>query len=421
MPERWERELGKLGTLTAPPSVPPRIGEGPHGEGGPTAHGRRQRVVAAVVAFSVFGAAAILAVAAFRKDDADAPIAPDATSNVVIHVSSEGGPKASLEFADQVADPQVGSHCWAAGGVEGCIDTYLSAFPSKDFVDVPPGTPIVIDASGDPADVTTALASGDNPQDLIEQTRPVSPVSVIDGESGLPYVLTVTANWPQGSVEFFFPIEIASTESPPASPGAQVVATLDLRADGSIPRLTLASDDHEAGFDAQDGHWPGLSLSPIRTQTFDPAIEPGATLVIDSDASKVEGSVRISDADQNLTGQSIPLHISSGSATLPTEPGFYQLTLVGTWPEGEAGFSVGITIGSPPADWPPPPGTAVVPDVMGLDKHEAIQRVMDAGFGLVSVATAADQPTGVVTSQDPPPGTRTETTTTINLTVSVSS
>ena len=53
--------------------------------------------------------------------------------------------------------------------------------------------------------------------------------------------------------------------------------------------------------------------------------------------------------------------------------------------------------------------------MIGLDKHEAINRLMDAGFQLVSVAVPAGQTDGVVTSQDPPPGAVTQTTTTIRL------
>jgi hypothetical protein len=290
MPERWEREVGKLGTLTAPRLVPARMGEGPHGNRMPQPPRRGQRIAAGIVACAVFGGAAALAAGVFRS------------------------------------------------------------------------------------------------------AAPVAPASPAPFSSSLP---------------------------PPSNAG-NLIARLEAPADGSMPRLSLTYDDHTTRFDARDGRWPGVTLSPSPLREFDPPIDPEGNLAVHGDTQTVEGTLWISDADQNLTGQSIPLDISSGSATLPTEPGFYLLTLVGTWPEGEAGFSVGITIGSPPADWPPPPGTAVVPDVMGLDKHEAIQRLMDAGFGLVSVATVADQPTGVVTSQDPPPGTRTETTTTINLTVSVS-
>ncbi len=288
MPERWEREIRKLGTLTAPRSVPPRIGEGPHGDGIPQPPRRGQRVAAGIVAFAVFGAAAALAAAVFR-----------------------------------------------------------SATP----------------------------------------TAPASPAPSISSPA-------------------------------PTSNAAVLIARMEAPVDGSMPRLSLTYDDHTATFDAQDGRWPGVTLSPNPPRAFDPPIDPGATLVVHGDSQAVDGTLWISDAERNITRQAIPLEVSSASATLPEEPGFYRLTLVGTWPQGEAGFSVGIRIGTPPADWPPPPGSAVVPDVIGLDKHDAIGRLIDAGFDMVSVANPAGETTGVVTSQDPPPGTRADTTTVISLTVS---
>jgi hypothetical protein len=291
MPERWEREVGKLGMLTAPPSVPPRIGEGPHDDGMPPPPRRGQRIAAGIVAFAVFGGAAALAAGVFRS------------------------------------------------------------------------------------------------------AAPVAPASPAPSSSSLP----------------------------PPSNAANLIARLEAPADGSMPRLSLTYDDHTTRFDARDGRWPGVTLSPSPLREFDPPIDPGANLVVHGDTKTVEGTLWISDADQNLTGQSIPLDVSSGSATLPEEPGFYRLTLAGTWPQGEAGFSVGITIGTPPADWPPPPGTALVPDVIGLDKHEAVARLIDAGFEMASVANPAGEASGVVTSQDPPPGTRIDTTTVIRLTVSPSS
>ena len=125
-----------------------------------------------------------------------------------------------------------------------------------------------------------------------------------------------------------------------------------------------------------------------------------------------------SDADLRLTGASIPIDLSTGSATLSGESGLYRLTISGSWPSGEAGFSVAIRIGIPPSDWPPTPPIALVPDVVGLGQREAIALLTDAGFVSVSVAIPAGQNTGVVTSQDPTPGTRSDVTGTIKLTVS---
>jgi hypothetical protein len=264
------------------------------------------------------------------------------------------------------------------------------------------------------------MAAGDNPADWIRQTRLGSPAGSIQGEPGRRYLVIVTANWPQGSVQFFFPVEVTgTTPSPaPASNAGTLIATLTAPADGSMPILSLTYDDHTASFDAQDGRWPGTTLSPMPLQVFDPRINPGAMIAIAGNTQSVEGTLWIADGDQNLTGQSIPLDLSAGSASLPDRPGFYRLTLAGSWPRGEAGFSVAITIGVPSTDVPPPPPIAVVPDVVGLDQHDAVARLTGAGFVSVAVMAPANGAAGVVVSSDPSAGTSTEVTTTIKLTVS---
>ncbi len=293
MPERWEREIQRLVTLTAPRSTPTRIAHGPHGDVMPPAPHRGQRLVAVVVAFVVFGAAAAFAAVAFRRETPSTPAA---------------------------------SH------------------PS-----------------------TTGSAA--------------SPTSLD-----------------------------ASLEAPP---------------DGSIPSLTLAFGSTSSTFAAKDGVWPGADISPSPAQTFDATIDPGAPLALTTNAGGVEASLWIADRNQNLTGQSIPIDLSSGSAVLPDQAGLYQLTIAGGWDHGKVGFSVGLTIGTPPNDWPPPAPTATVPDVVGLTQPQAMKVLIGSRFASVSVATPAGATKmeiisgGVVTAQDPAAGTETHVTTTIKLTVSM--
>jgi PASTA domain len=204
-------------------------------------------------------------------------------------------------------------------------------------------------------------------------------------------------------------------------------ASLEAPPDGSIPSLTLAFGSTSSTFGAKDGVWPGASISPSPAQTFDATIDPGASLTLTTNASKVEGSLRIADRDQSLTGQSIPIDLSSGSAVLPDQAGLYQLTIAGGWPDhGKVGFSVGLTIGTPPSDWPPPAPTSTVPDVVGLTLPQAMKVLMDAGFVSVSVAAPAGATKaeiasgGIVTAQEPAGGTETGVITNVKLTVSAS-
>jgi hypothetical protein len=216
-----------------------------------------------------------------------------------------------------------------------------------------------------------------------------------------------------------------STTVSAASP-TSLDASLEAPPDGSVPNLTLAFGSTSSTFAATDGAWPGADFSPSPPQTFDARIDPGVRLTLTTNASKVGGSLWIADRDQRPTGQSIPIDLSSGSAVFPDQAGLYELKIVGGWPDvGKVGFSVGLTIGTPPSDWPPAAPTATVPDVVGVTLPHAMKTLTVAGFASVSVAapagaTKTEITSGVVTAQDPAAGTDTEVTTTIKLTVSTS-
>ena len=53
---------------------------------------------------------------------------------------------------------------------------------------------------------------------------------------------------------------------------------------------------------------------------------------------------------------------------------------------------------------PPPPPTATVPDVVGLEKERAIQRLTDAGFNASVVEVDSTEPKGIVAAQSPAGG-----------------
>jgi PASTA domain len=420
MPEHWEREVGKLATLTAPRSVRPRIGEGPHDDGMPPRPRRGQRVAAAAVALAVFGVATVFVAGAFQRSDPFTGVSGGTGSSVVIHLRSDNGPAASLEYAGETVEPQVGSYCWAEAAVGRCVDTVLTPFDGTAFVTSPAGTRITIDGDDTLRQAVVKLEPGSDPNDILRRSDLSAPVTEMDSTEGR-YTLWVSASWPEGDVSFYFPVEIVGATSPTPSPnGSGLTAVLDAPSDGSMPELAITYRGSTQRFFAQDGRWPGVDGFTGPLQLFDVSIDPGTTISIESDADHVDGSLFVADRELRATGGSIPLDLASGSATLPDAPGYYRLTVVGTWPRGSAGFSIGITIGTPPSDWPPPPSTATVPDVIGLGKHEAVGRLTDAGFQMVSVANPAGETTGVVASQDPPPGTRADITTVISLTVSPS-
>jgi PASTA domain len=437
MPERWQREVEKLAMLTAPPSTASRIGGGPHGDGMPPAPHRGQRIAAGVVAFAVFGAAAALVAGAFHSPRT-AAVGPAPTNTVVVHLDSSDGPGAALEYEGRTAHPQVGSYCWIWEGVGRCVDTALSPFAVDSFVEVPSGALVEIDGDPSLTRAVTTIEPGSDPRDVIERIGPVRPIDAIDGPAGR-YVLIVSAEWPQGSVRFFFPIEVMNSEPVP-TPSAGLVATLASPTDGTAPSLVLSYGEHERSFFMQGGSWPGVDgfLTPI--QAFDEPIAAGTVLGIEGDANRVMTEIQADGAsnpsDLDLTG---------GSATLLDEPGSYQLTFKGVWDAGVAVFPIWIHVvdvsGTPspagepaptstdangateasnqPSPSPPGPTTVTVPDVVGLAVNEALQVLHDAGLDSVSAWTAGNDTTGVgdniVVSQDPPAGAEVDANTPVRL------
>ena len=114
MNERWKRELRKLETVEAPAHLRARIDVSRGDPVSPSLPGVRQRVMAGVVAFGVFAAAAVFGFQALAERDA-APVGTDAghvaasvQDELVITISSGEGdafrPMASLSYGDERVD-----------------------------------------------------------------------------------------------------------------------------------------------------------------------------------------------------------------------------------------------------------------------------------------------------------------------------
>ncbi|TMK36795.1 MAG: PASTA domain-containing protein [Actinobacteria bacterium] len=210
-----------------------------------------------------------------------------------------------------------------------------------------------------------------------------------------------------------------AVQSTPPSGGPILTATLEAPRDGSMPELVLTYGGRTDSFLATDGEWPGVQGFPLPIQIFEGSLDPGATISVESDAQSIEARLLVADQNQRMTGDPIPIDLSSGTATLPNDAGSFRLNLIGTWARGSAGFSVGITIGTPTGAAPPPSVIkGVVPDVIGLDERDAIVALKEAGFVGVGVFAPANAPAGVVISSDPPAGAIADVRTTVTLTVS---
>lgn len=148
MPERWETQIRKLRTLQPSEGLRERVSEGPRGEPSPPP---RHRVAAAVTAFVVFGAAAVLVVRALTptevRDATDEGI-PAETLTLELLASDEA-PMATLRYGDQAQAGERESYNWCSGDdCVGGIADFVRYPPVWEYVVVPPGTPIRVTGDG---------------------------------------------------------------------------------------------------------------------------------------------------------------------------------------------------------------------------------------------------------------------------------
>ena len=421
MPERWERELRKLGGLETPASTRSRIDEGPRGEGIPPAPGRGQRIVAGVVAFAVFGGAMALALGAFDRGRAPTVGQPPPDAVVVTLQSATVGPTATMELDGVTVEGYGSSTCWEQRpGTTGCVDVVEPSFTGDDLVPIEAGRDLAIEGDADSWSAEL-LAFPLEPYVSVADIPFDGHVGSIPSDPGR-YILLVSASWARGEREFFFPIQIVPVASPSPGPSGAVIATLDAPDDGSMPELTLTYGARSDDFFAQGGQWPGVNGFILPLLSFRWSITPGAPLRIEGDASSVEGRLVVSHEDGSLTDRSIPLDLVDGVAELPTEIGDYELQLTGTWPRGTAAYFVRIQIGEPePVETSPNPSVepGVVPDVAGLGEADAIKALDRAGYEIFSEYASTDGvAAGIVVSSDPPGGTNLDPGATVHLVVS---
>jgi hypothetical protein len=345
-------ELRQLDDLQAP-DVWPRVERSmppPH-DGRLEGPGPRQRVIAAVVAFAVFGGAVALALGAFGRE---APVIVPAGAGPIVFTfeSRDGAPHATMQVSGRTVFGNGSSYEWQDGNGSSTIsDTFGTEFDFKEWIEVPAGATIEVD--GDADEVRGWVDS------CCDLSAPPPHISVLDLVAGatMPnepsrYVLEFTAVWPQGDRSFYFPVEVVAqpvaSPSAEAEPGAaNLVATLNAPDDGSMPGLTFEYEGKRQNYFAQGGHWPGVNGFNQPLFSFLPALAPGTSIVIEGDASDITGKLEALDQDLRPTGDEVPLDLAAGSGTLPDTSGFYGLTLEGTWSRGSAAFYVVIQIGDP--------------------------------------------------------------------------
>jgi hypothetical protein len=334
-------------------------------------------------------------------------VAPPSGAAATLTLQSDPRPSAALTYQGQTARVQNGSYCWSGDASQMCADTVFTPFKDDQYLEIPQGTALAIDDGG--ADVIVGGAPGDDP---IHQTGSVMPIGDTLDTAGA-YILIVSASWQQGDVQFFFPVRVVpsatrtESQAPPVD-DFTMVATIAAPADGSPPGLTLGYEGVEKGYPGA-GRWDGETVAVVSMLfTFEQQLPTGATLAVTGDADRVEAQIAPARGEAGW-GDPVPLDVSSGQATLPSDPGGYLLELDGWWPQGHMGYSVGITIGHPsePSVSPLPSVEAgVVPDVVGLGEGDARKLLSQAGYETsVRYAPIPGVAAGIVDSMAPGPGT----------------
>lgn len=226
MPERWERELQRLRTVDPDTAQTwERAQRPPSGEGMPP---RRQRVVAGVVAFAVFAAAGVFAWQALRPPGhtvATGPSGPTVTAtfdtrDAAFDVSaSDGYPEGRLSFEGEAIGGTAASFSWEIDGGTNFSDALAPDFRAGDYLAIQRGSQLVI--AGSASSVTGELQRpGTFPFDRFQAFGTLTGPVTLDAPAGR-YVLHLTPMWPQGSVPYYFPIELV--EPPPAAGSALVL------------------------------------------------------------------------------------------------------------------------------------------------------------------------------------------------------
>jgi hypothetical protein len=405
MPERWQHELEKLRTVGAPSSMRTRIDAGPAGNGVPPMPGRRQRVVAGVVAFAVFGGAIALAWGAFGRSGGGATIAEpgppqEAAVFTFLAHQTDGGadPTGTMVFGDVTVEAFGTSFCWDFGGGSMCADTIQPEFADADFGIVAAATPIAIE--GDAESVEGHVdAAGTASFDRIRPLGTSGNSAALPSEPGR-YVIEFDVTWSQGERSFFFPIRIVDASAPDPS---ILVATMSAPADGSVPGLTLTYGDTTKEFFAQGGSWPGFAAYDDSRQVFPVAIAPGTSL-------RIEGNVRnwVVDVRRDDAPESQDFGSTDGDPIPLGEPGDYLFTFKGVWAEGTVAFPVQIMVRdmatAPSPNEPSTPSSGTLPDLVGMTDQNAMKTLDDLGLAWLVAYRAVDGERWRVVEMNPPAG-----------------
>lgn len=321
-------------------------------------------------------------------------------------------PTGSLSFGGFSVPVRIYDYCWDQDG-DGQQDAcqsplWAEGWGSEDaYLSIPVGTSYVLDEGG-ATGIEIRVSKGGGARAVGD---PVGIEALASLDDGL-HVLSISASWPQGDVEFHFPIDVVAVESPEPPPSVEPV---DLPVvsfhGGERPSAVLRFEGREAPSQVESYCWDqpadsdGLVASSCVDTILSPfmagtqlLIPPGSRLFVETDGREESIELFISAGNDPTVDRS-PI-AEDGLASL--EPGVYVLTAVTRWDgqDERVTFHFGIQVGERASE-----DGITVPDLVGMDHQEASMLLDELGLEYVwAWREVPDVELGHVASTDPAAG-----------------
>jgi hypothetical protein len=341
MPERWQRELKRLGRAEPRTELWTRVEQGPRG---PSTIPGRQRLLAGGVAFAVFIAAGLFAWNVFRPAGTvigDTSVLSPSPGDLVVTLRAPTQRSTATDLHLPTAVFRLGDTeaNIATQGMTGWPDIPIAGFNDPLYrlnFKVPAGTRLVI--QGD-ATSTSARVRNGIPIDSATQVLDLSAGSALLPSDTGQYVIDLTGNWAEGTATFTAVFDIVPVAQP-------AVLAFDER-DPQIPRLSFTVvgamvpvflGTHSWTLDGANGN--ADAMMPTFTDADPVQVVRGTPLLVQSPPSTV--SIMANEGLVMNYGPKIDL--SAPGATFDLPQGQYLVIIYATWDDAQAQFWLPIEI-----------------------------------------------------------------------------
>jgi hypothetical protein len=342
VPRRWESELSKVPTLAEPDRLWQASRERATRGLEPVPPDRRQRLLAGIVAITVFAAATLFSWAILTRTSGDPQIEDDVGSTETVAPAPTSAslaltrPSPDAEFPVPTGTLRYGEFS------EELMTTgtsYMKPFASVSMLPVshlgfPAGLPI---GMASPAEAATAAIR----ISLDDGVEPIASYDLTEEMIRLPeqpgfYYLTVRARWHDGTGTFLLGIPVlrpGTLQLALEDHGRNGEATAELWLDGRHFDASVVQRSQTEGGSSEDGSDPtGGPHEPA----FIP-IEAGADLRFVSDMPTELAATLTGPAWADASDSGVVLSLFGPHAGIPSAPGRHLLILDAAWEEGRIG------------------------------------------------------------------------------------